>query len=162
MKIAILSDTHNRYDRVRAALALAAEHGAERVLHCGDIEDTDTVRLFASTPTDFVFGNCDGDRNRLRYAIEEIGATLHEPFGDLELAGRQIAWIHSDNRRLFRDMENSGRFDYLFYGHSHHAEQHRTGRTLVVNPGALHRVQEKTFVVLDLPSGVIETVTVEC
>lgn len=161
MKIGILTDTHNRYERVRAALQLLAERGVELVLHCGDIEDVEMVRMFAGTPTHFVFGNCDWDQNGLRYAIEEIGATLHEPFGELQSEGRKIAWIHSDNRRLFRELENSNRFDYLFYGHSHHAEQHRTGRTLVVNPGALHRVQVKTFAVLDLASGDIETVTVE-
>jgi predicted phosphodiesterase len=93
--------------------------------------------------------------------MAETEAVLHDPFGHLELAGRQIAWIHGDKARLFHDVETSGHFDYLFYGHSHRAEQHQTGPTRVVNPGALHRAKVKTFVVLDLASGELQTVTVE-
>jgi putative phosphoesterase len=160
MKIAILSDTHCRYATVVAALRLIGDRGVDRVLHCGDITDADTVRMFMGFQVDFVFGNCDTDRRELKQAMVEIGATLHEPFGNLELAGRHIAWVHGDVPRLFRDIEGSDQFDYLFYGHTHQAEQHRTGRTLVVNPGALQRASVKTFVLLDLERGGIETVVV--
>lgn len=161
MRIGIVSDTHNRYAIVEQALRLLNDQGIERIIHCGDIEDIATVELFRGLPTDFVFGNCDTDRDGLREAMRRIGASLHEPFGDLEIAGRKIAFIHSDNKRLFQDIERSGHFDFLFYGHTHLAEQHQTGPTLVVNPGALQRARPKTCLVLDLPSGMLETITVE-
>lgn len=161
MKIGIVSDTHNRYQTVAKALEQLHQRNVELILHCGDIEDSETVQMFQGHPTHFVFGNCDTDRDELRQTIPSCGLTLHEPFGHLELDGRKIAWIHSDDRRLFRDVEQSGHFDYLFYGHTHHAEQHRTGPTLVVNPGALHRARVKTFVVLDLSSGEMESVAIE-
>ena len=161
MRIGILSDTHSRYQTVAKALQLLSERDIDFVLHCGDIEDVETVRLFAGFTTHFVFGNCDRDRDDLRHAMEEVGATLHENYGNLELAGKRIAWIHSDNRYLFQDVERSGHYDYLFYGHTHVAEQHHTGPTLVVNPGALHRARPKTFVVLDLTNGELETVSLE-
>jgi hypothetical protein len=161
MLLGIVSDTHNRYRTVTNALALLRQRGVEWILHCGDIEDPTTVRLFKGFTTHFVFGNCDTDQEALREAMRETGAVLHDHFGDLELAGRHIAWIHGDNARLFRDVEHSGHFDYLFYGHTHHAEQHRTGPTLVVNPGALHRATVKTFVILDLAGGELESVVVE-
>src|SRR5262249_55331469 len=154
------SDTHSRYRTVAAALALIRDRGIEWILHCGDIEDAPTVRLFEGFTTHFVFGNCDSEREELRQAMHETGAVLHDHFGHLELGGRKIAWLHGDNPRLFRDVENSGHYDYLFYGHTHHAEQHRTGPTLVVNPGALHRARVKTFCVLDLASGTLESVPV--
>ena len=87
--------------------------------------------------------------------------TLHEPYGSLELAGKKIAFIHSDDARLFRQLELANEYDFLFYGHTHRAEEHRTGRTRVINPGALHRADPKTFVVVDLVSGEIESVVVE-
>src|SRR5213080_3236887 len=129
MKIGIVSDTHNRYQTVAKALELLRQRNVEMILHCGDIEDGEMVQMFQGLPTHFVFGNCDSDRDELRHTMEACGLTLHEPFGHLELEGRKIAWIHSDDRRLFRDLEQSGQFDYLFYGHSHHAEQHRAGPT---------------------------------
>jgi putative phosphoesterase len=146
---------------VSRALDLLRERGVGCVLHCGDIDDAATVWLFAGLPTHFVFGNCDTDRAELGKVIAETGATLHEHFGSLELEGRKLAWIHGDDQSLFRDVERSGGYDFLFYGHTHHAEQHRTGPTRVVNPGALHRAKVKTFVVLDLASGRLESVAVD-
>src|SRR5437899_3297291 len=161
MRIGIISDTHSRYATVERAVKLLRQHGVYCVLHCGDIEDADTVWLFEDLTTHFVFGNCDTERASLRQAIDAIGGTLQEPFGNLELEEHKIAWMHGDDKRLFQDIENSGHFDYLFYGHTHHAEQHRTGPTRVMNPGALHRARLKTFVILDMETGELESVTVE-
>jgi uncharacterized protein len=57
-------------------------------------------------------------------------------------------------------LEHSNYFDYLFYGHTHVREQHRTGRTLVANPGALFRANPKTCIVLDLITGELKPVIV--
>jgi putative phosphoesterase len=133
--------------------------GAGLILHCGDIEDADTVWLFPAH-SHFVFGNCDSDREVLRQAVADIGGVLYEPFGSLELDGKRIAFLHGDDTRLFRDLEQNGRYDYLFYGHSHVADERRTGPTRVINPGALHRARPKTFAILDLDSGKVESVTV--
>jgi uncharacterized protein len=160
MRIAVLSDTHSRYATIEAALQLVDEHRVELILHCGDIDDTEAVWLFPPN-THFVFGNCDAERAGLRQAIHGIGATLHEPLGRLELDGSTIAWLHGDDHALMREVEHSGDFDYLFYGHTHVADERQTGPTRVINPGALHRVRQKTFVVLDLESGEVETVVVE-
>jgi uncharacterized protein len=160
MRIAIISDTHSRQATVHKVLQLLGSRPIDLVLHCGDIEDAETVQLFKGMPTHFVLGNCDSDKEDLRRAIRETRATLHEPFGNLELAGRKIAWLHGDDRRLLQDLENSDHFDYLFYGHTHQAERHRSGSTLVVNPGALHRARPRTFVVLDLAKGELESIEV--
>jgi putative phosphoesterase len=160
MKIGIVSDTHSRYQTVETVVAMLRQCGVACVLHCGDIEDADTVWLFQGIPTHFVFGNCDTERASLRQAIHAIGGTLQEPFGNLEFGSYRVAWTHGDDHRLLRDVEASGHFDYLFYGHTHQARQHRTGPTLVVNPGALHRARPKTFAVLDLESGELESVPV--
>jgi putative phosphoesterase len=161
MRIGIVSDTHGRHTTVETVVKLLRQRRVYCVLHCGDIDDADTVWLFEDLTMHYVFGNCDTDRASLRQAIYATGATLQEPFGNIELEGHKIAWVHGDDKRLFQDIENSGHFTYLFYGHTHQAEQHRTGPTLVVNPGALQRARTKTFVVLDLKTGKLESVTVE-
>jgi putative phosphoesterase len=160
MRIGVLSDTHSRYQTVETALAQLQGRGINYLIHCGDIEDAETVWLFQGFTTHFVFGNCDTERASLRQAVYGIGETLHEPFGHLELDGVQIAFLHGDDHRLLRDLEHSGRFDYLFHGHTHQAAEHCTGRTRVINPGALHRARPKTFIVLDLESGEVESVVV--
>jgi putative phosphoesterase len=160
MLIGIVSDTHSRHQTVEDTIRILKERRVEHVLHCGDIEDPETIHLFAGLNAHFVFGNCDSDREGIRAAVRESGLSLQEPFGDLELAGKKIAFLHGDDKRLMRDVEHSGHFDFLFYGHTHQAEEHRTGNTRVINPGALHRARPKTFVLLDLSSGKIESVVI--
>jgi putative phosphoesterase len=161
MKIAVLSDTHNQKARVRRALDLLRDRGVSVVLHCGDIEDAPIVELFRDFTAHFVLGNCDWDRTALAETIEEIGATLHENFGHLEMDGKQIAFVHGHEQKLLAELEAADCYDYLFHGHTHVAADRRRGRTRVINPGALHRVREKTFVILDVPSGAVESVVVE-
>jgi uncharacterized protein len=162
MKLGIVSDTHGKVDTVEVALRLLRERGAGLLIHCGDIDDADTVRAFAGWTVHFVWGNCDSvhDRPAMETAMHAIGATLHPSFGHLELEGRSIAWTHGDNQALFRDLERSDGYDYLFYGHTHVAERHRTGKTLVANVGALYRAKPRSCGVLDLTSGELEAVIV--
>jgi uncharacterized protein len=160
MIVGVLSDTHARVDAVLTALAEFRERGVEVLIHCGDIDDADTAARFIGWNTHFVFGNCDGDREGIRDAITRIGATLHEPYGHLELDGITVAWIHGDKARELRDLECADHYDFLFYGHTHVAEQHRTGRTRVVNPGALHRARIKTCLVLDSTTQNLETIVI--
>jgi predicted phosphodiesterase len=79
----------------------------------------------------------------------------------LELVGLSIAFTHGDNAQLLRELEYSDAFDFLFYGHTHVAKEHRTGKTRVINPGAIQRVAVRTFALLELPSGTVESVEIE-
>lgn len=160
MRIAVISDTHSRTVSVQAALAIMAERGVELILHCGDIQDAAAVRLFPAH-THFVFGNTDYDREGIARAIADIGATLHGAWGQLELEGQSLAFVHGDDRELLHELEHADAFDFLFHGHTHIAREHRTGKTRVINPGALQRVAVRTFLLLDLPSGATERVIVE-
>lgn len=161
MKLAVVSDTHSRHATVALLLDLLRDRDVTTVLHCGDIEDPETVLLFRGLTAHFVLGNCDGDRDGLRAAAKEIGAALHEPFGHVEMAGKKLAFLHGDDHRLMRDVEHSGAYDFLFYGHTHQPAEHVTGPTRVINPGALHRAKPKRFIVLDLPGGDVESVEVK-
>jgi uncharacterized protein len=150
MRIGVISDTHDQFETVRAAVKLLTELEVELVLHCGDIQSPDAVRLFEPLRTHFVFGNWDGRTAALLDAMEDVGATHHPDFGHLYLAGKDVGWVHSHKKGQLREMEQSGLFDFLFYGHTHVAESHRVGRTLVANPGALERAMPKTFLLADL------------
>ena len=156
MQIAVLSDTHSRYQTVERALGILQARKVNFIIHCGDIEDADAVWLFHGFTTHFVFGNSDLDRTALRQAIHGIGETLHEPFGDIELDGVRLAFTHGDDKRLLQDLEQSGRYDFVFHGHTHQAKEHRVGRTRIINPGALHRAYPKTAALLDTTTNKLE------
>jgi uncharacterized protein len=160
MKIAVMSDTHGRTDTVKTALRVMAPYDVELIIHCGDIDDAETVALFPRH-THFVYGNCDSDREGINAAIAMLGATLHEPFGNLEFAGKRLAFLHGDDTHLLHELEHADAFDFVFHGHTHVAKDRRSGRTRIINPGALFRARPKSFLILDLPSGHAESVIVE-
>lgn len=161
MRIGVISDTHGQVTSTLAAVRLLESLDVAAVLHCGDIGTPQIPKLLAAWPAHFVFGNCDHEAAELRAAIEAAGQTCHGRFADLELAGRRIAIIHSDDARLFQEVKSSGRYDLVCYGHTHQAESHREGRTLVLNPGALYRANPHTIAVVDLAAMQTEIVTVE-
>jgi uncharacterized protein len=150
MRIGVISDTHGHVANTLAAVRMLAALDVEAVLHCGDIDTPEIPPLVAGWPAHFVFGNCDSSRDELRAAIVAAGHTCHERLASLELAGRRIAVLHSDDARLFREVQTSDEYDLVCYGHTHVAESHKVGRTLVLNPGALYRATPHTIAVVDL------------
>lgn len=160
MRIGVISDTHGHTTNTLAAVRMLQALAVEQVLHCGDIDTPEIPRLMTGWPVHFVFGNCDRPQDVLREAIVAAGHTCHERLGRLELAGRKIALIHSDDTRQFRQVQTSGEFDLVCYGHTHVAEQHRVERTLVLNPGALYRATPHTLAVVDLATMEVTPVTV--
>jgi putative phosphoesterase len=150
MRIGVISDTHGHIENTNAAVKLLATCEVEQILHCGDIDSEEIPGLIAPWPAHFVFGNCDRYQEELRRAIVAAGHTCHGRFGAIELDGRKIALIHSDEARLFREVQSSGEYDLVCYGHTHEAEYHRVERTLVLNPGALYRAHPHSLAVVDL------------
>ena len=150
MLIAVLADSHSNYANIDQALERLRGSGIDQLFHCGDITDSQAAEMFCEFPTSFVFGNGDYDEEELRAAIERTGSRCYGLFGEVECAGRRIAFLHGHQHRALRDAEGCGRYDLVFYGHSHVAKEHRTGQTLVINPGALHRTRTKSIALIDL------------
>jgi putative phosphoesterase len=150
MRIGVISDTHGHISNTHAAVRMLQSLEVAAVLHCGDLGSREIPKLLAAWPTHFVFGNCDHDEGELRAAIEQAGLTCHGLFGDFKLAERRIALIHSHDARLFRRVCTSGDYDLVCYGHTHHAEHHREGKTLILNPGALYRATPHSIATVDL------------
>ncbi len=151
MRLAVISDTHAQVLFTQAACHLIGSLGAEVVIHCGDIGSVEIVPLFAAWPTHFVFGNVDSEPE-LRRAIQAAGQTCHERFGELELAGRKVAFLHGDDFRLLDETIRNGEYDLVCHGHTHLIRQERIGRTLVLNPGAIYRANPHSFAIVEMPA----------
>lgn len=150
MRLGVVSDTHGNMENTERAVELLRGLAVDEVLHCGDVCSAAVVAAFAEWPTHFVFGNMDGNPESLKLIMRDLGLTCHDRFGTLERADRRIAFLHSDDASRFRQTITSGEFDLVCYGHTHRAESHREGETLVLNPGALHRANPHTFATVEL------------
>jgi putative phosphoesterase len=160
MLLGVVSDTHGHVEYAQQAVRMLESLEVEAVLHCGDIGSTTIPPLFSQWPAHYVFGNVDYDGNSLGHAIEAAGGVCYGRFGELELAGRKIAFLHSDDGALFRQTIACGKYDLVCYGHTHQAESHQAGPTWVLNPGALFRASPHSLAIVDLPAMEITNVRV--
>lgn len=150
MLLGVVSDTHGQVEHTRRAVRILESLGPAAVIHCGDIGAPEIIDLFRPWPIHYVFGNVDYEERVLRAAIEAAGQRCHGRFGELEFAGKRLAFLHSDDAALFRRTTSSAKYALVCYGHTHRAEQHLEGNTLVLNPGAVYRAKPHSIAVVDL------------
>src|SRR5438067_1499323 len=130
MLLGVVSDTHGDLPRTRAAVQMLESLEVAAVLHCGDIGTPEVIAQFGAWPTHFVFGNCDNDRRTLARAIEKAGQTCHGEFGEIELDGARIAFLHGHDTELLAESIAADRWDLVCHGHTHVVRQELIGRTL--------------------------------
>lgn len=144
MKICIVSDSHDRADKLALAVREAKEKGAAAVIHCGDLIGTQTVRaaMGLGLPLHLIHGNNLGDPVSLsRLARETDGQVqYHGPDARLELGGRRIFVVHYPEYGYA--MGCTGDWDLVCCGHSHAAGVEQVanvkgGKTWLINPGTV-------------------------
>jgi putative phosphoesterase len=150
MLLGILSDTHDELERTQAAVRLLREHGAEALVHCGDLSSPAIVAACSQVRCWFALGNHDADNvPALEEAARQNGAVCLGWGGEIELDGKLIAVAHghmsSDIRRAL-----ARRPHYLFSGHSHIPSDRLEGLVRRINPGALSDADQFTVAILDL------------
>lgn len=143
MIVCILSDSHDRIDRMLAAAQSALDEGAEAFLHCGDLIATETLTELKrlGKPIYLVHGNNSGNLDELRTMATRAnsGIRYYGAEADFVLAGRRIFLSHYPHRA--QRMAQSGRYDLLCCGHSHASEisavEHKKGAAVLLNPGTV-------------------------
>ena len=158
--VGVLSDSHDRLDRLERAARALADRGVETLIHCGDITGADAVEILADFEVHWVFGNCDWNRSALEGAMGRHGHRCHGFRGRLEIDGVRLGFTHGHRGDLFRVMTISGEFDIVLHGHTHLRRDEMIDGTRVVCPGALHHADTPGCVALSLPDGAIDWIDV--
>lgn len=162
MKIGILSDSHGKAKRLRAAVAALVERGAERIVHCGDVGSPGCIEVLGAAGVEAcaVAGNMDRRPGKLAAAAERAGVvfaidSVEVPLGD----GRYLAATHGHREGLLDELVAGGEFAYVCHGHTHRVRDERVGRVRVINPGALRSSRDPgrpTVALLDTASDSLE------
>jgi putative phosphoesterase len=158
--VGILSDTHGKADIAVRAVQLLLSHGAQYLVHCGDVGGEDVLDALAGHPAMFVFGNNDWDRRPLADYARHIGVACGEDEGKLSFDNKLAVVTHGDDAGIVRGILQAQLVDYLFLGHTHKTLDTRKGKIRMINPGALYRAARKTVAVLDTQSDVLQFVSV--
>ncbi|MEY3143836.1 MAG: hypothetical protein RLY21_2329 [Planctomycetota bacterium] len=162
-RLGILSDTHGDATRARRAVELLRAGGATHIIHLGDVGSESVLDHLAGIDATVVFGNCDDARSLRRYA-EFLGIAVAHPAAVIEVkAGARAMRIGITHGHLLDEIEQLFRaeVDILLHGHTHVARDDMVGPTRVMNPGALHRADRKTAMLLDLRTGEAEWIDVD-
>lgn len=157
--LGIISDTHGRAGPTARAIDALVAKGASRIVHLGDVGDERVLDLLAGLDALVVFGNCDDERSLGRYA-KFLGIDVVHPGAIIEVKTRRIGLTHGHLEREYARLLGEG-VDFLLHGHTHQTRDERVGQTRVLNPGALHRANRLTALLLDPESGAAEWIQVD-
>ncbi len=164
MRIGIVSDSHGRAERLKAAVEALRSAGAEAIVHCGDIGSLECLSCLTAggLPCYAVAGNMDrrlaglGEAAGLR-GVRFDAKAITVPLGD----ERQLAVTHGHDWALVRKLVESGEYAYVCCGHSHTPSDTREGACRVINPGALYNCRTYTAAVLDTATDELQLLTIE-
>lgn len=137
MKFAVMSDSHDHISHLRKAIDIIRAESCEAIIHCGDIIAPFMFKELeqAGMPVHCVFGNNDGDQFLLtKFAHASNGRIiLYGMIGRTELGGLNIAFVHDGV--IAEGLAATGKYDMVFFGHSHQHYHDRMGDTVIFNPG---------------------------
>jgi putative phosphoesterase len=146
MKIAIVSDTHNNWVNFKKAIEWIKSENIQLILHCGDISSQETIddaKKEFDGEIKFVKGNAD-------WNLDDLPGEL-----EFELDNKKIAMVHFPDKA--KKMAQSGKYDLVFYGHTHRAWDEKIGKCHIVNPGELAgQFYKATFAVYDTTTEKLE------
>jgi hypothetical protein len=144
MKVCIVSDSHDRAEPLAQAVREAQAHGAEAVIHCGDLIGMQSLKpaLAVGLPVHLIHGNNIGDPQSLHRLAKSSEGRLsyHGADGRIELDGKRVFVVHYDDYGYA--MACTGDWDLVCCGHSHRAEVRQVvgvnrKSTWLVNPGTV-------------------------
>ena len=136
MKLGVVSDTHDNFELAEEAADFFEEKNCEKVIHCGDMICPATAELFDRN-FDFyaVRGNNDGEWG-LKDSVEEFGEWMGN-IGELEFSGLELAVYHGTDEEIADSLTRSGKYDYVFRGHTHRKKVREINETVEINPGGV-------------------------
>lgn len=153
MKIAIISDTHDNLTTLNQALDWIGKEKIEMLIHCGDLENQETLDLITEkfpNRVHLVLGNAD-DSN----LTPKPNVKIWQNQGEIVALNKKIAFAHFPEKAM--ELAEKSTLDLVFYGHTHKPWKEKIGNCRLVNPGTLAGMFYKaTFAVYDTTSGKLE------
>lgn len=146
MKFAIVSDTHDNIKNFNKIIDFLNKQKINMVLHCGDICNQSTIDEATKNfkgEIKFVRGNGD-------YELDDIPEIMK-----VELGGKKIFFNHYPD--VAKKMAVSGKYDLVFYGHTHKPWEEKINSCRLVNPGeAAGQRFKPTFAIYNTEKDLLE------
>jgi hypothetical protein len=159
MRIAIISDTHDNVPNLEKALAWMKENNIEQLIFCGDLCAPSMIKEIIapnfSGQIHMVFGNVEDRELTPQVAGQFKNVKHYGDQGEFKIDQHDVAFVHFPMEA--KKLAESGKYDFVFYGHTHKPWTEKIGKTEMLNPGTLAGMFNKaTFAVWDTETGEIE------
>lgn len=158
-----MSDSHDRWDNLEKAIALANDAGCELLLFAGDFISPPGLPVLEqfNGPVKFVWGNNEGERVALTRKMD--ASAKIKLCGDVyedTIDGIRVFMNHYPRQSELA--AQSGAFDLCIFGHTHEYHEEQIGQTLLINPGEIqgYSTGQSTFIIFDTTTKTVEKMTV--
>lgn len=163
MLIAIISDIHNNTVNLNKVLGYCARKNILTIICCGDLASMETLDFLNdnfSGIIHYTFGNMDNEylRNK-KFSKKYKNSYIYEEFGEAEIDGKKIAFVHFP--REAKDLCATGKYTFVFYGHTHKPWEEMIDNCKLLNPGNVAgEIYPPTFAVWETESGNFELIRI--
>jgi len=164
MKIAITSDVHNNEVNLKKVLTLCEKEKVEALICCGDLSSKEVLDFLNdnfSGKIYYTFGNADYDelrdlwtgssKHRVSGSDEKIvyrNTYLYKDFGEAIVEGKVVGFVHYPD--MAKSLARTGKYDFVFYGHTHKPWETMLGKCQLLNPGTTAgEIYPPTFAIWD-------------
>jgi putative phosphoesterase len=152
MKIAIISDVHNNEVNLKKVLDYCKKNSIQKIICCGDLASQETLDFLCDNFSEeifYTFGNMDNEQLRnFQYVDQYKNANLFESSGEADIDDKKVAFVHFPD--VAKKLCGSGKYDFVFYGHTHKPWTEQTENCTILNPGnTAGEIYPPTFAVWD-------------
>jgi putative phosphoesterase len=125
LKIGVISDTHKKIGRAKRGIDLLLEHGAEYIIHAGDIVRIEVLDYLRERGVPYlaVYGNNDSDLIEYHNQYTLVQEPYYFKIRDIKFKLMHHPYFMTPDT------------DVIIYGHTHIAHSQMSGNTLFLNPG---------------------------
>ncbi len=158
MKLAIISDSHDNIPRIDQMFDIIKKENIESIIHCGDVATLESLKYLSKKFSKTIYlslGNVDETHGLQKKYINLENIVVFEKFGELSFDKINIAFTHFP--KLAKELAQSQKYDFVFYGHTHKPWEEYISSTKLINPGTLAGMfNRSTFAILDTKTKNIE------
>jgi len=172
MLVAITSDIHNNLANLKKVLDYCNSKKIRVMICCGDLASLETLNFLNdnfSGEIFYCFGNMDdGHFNILTSKHLSISSNnpseyrnskIFRSFGELNIDGKAVAFVHYPDKA--KELAKSGKYDFVFYGHTHKPWEETIGQCKMLNPGNVaNELYPPTFAIWNTENNEFELVRV--
>jgi hypothetical protein len=167
--IAIISDSHDNLATAKKAFSWLNRKKIKTMIHCGDVSSPAMLKEISKQfkgKIHLILGNIGPvgvNANEDPFGIETSGiknAKFYGQTGELKIGGKKLAFAHEPAKA--KELALTGKYDLVFYGHTHQPWEEKVGQCRLVNPGTLAGMFSKaTFAIYDTEADKLDLKLVE-